>query len=69
MEEKKAIELSERQKKIIDYFRTNKRITTPACAELLGISSDTALRELVKLKSNGIIARKGIGKAIYYVFK
>jgi len=69
MEEKKTIELSERQKKIIGCLRTNKRITTPVCAELLGISSDTALRELVKLKSDGIIVRKGIGKAIYYVLK
>jgi len=69
IEEKKPIEFSERQKKIIDYFRTNKRITTPVCAELLDISSDTALRELVKLKSDGIITRKGTGKAIYYVLK
>jgi len=69
MEEKTTIELSERQEKIIDYIRTNKKISTSICAKLLNISSDTALRELTKLKKEAIIVRKGVGRTIYYVLK
>jgi len=69
VEEKKTLELSERQEKILDYLKTKKRITTAICAELLNVSNDTALRELIKLKSKGIILRRGIGRAIYYALK
>jgi len=68
-EEKKVLELSGRQKKIMKYLEMNKRITTGTCAKLLNVSNDTALRELSKLKSLGIILRRGIGRGIYYVIK
>ena len=69
VEEKKTLELSERQEKILGYLKTKKRITTATCAELLNVSNDTALRELIKLKSKDIIIRKGVGRTIYYAFK
>ncbi|MBL7170611.1 MAG: putative DNA binding domain-containing protein [Candidatus Omnitrophica bacterium] len=69
MEDEKITEFSKRQEKIIDYLRSNKKITASRCAKLLNVSSDTALRELTKLKAEAIIVRKGIGRAIYYALK
>ena len=60
---------SERQASIIEYIESKKRIDTATCASLLNISGDTALRELTGLKSKGVIIRKGVGRAIYYMLK
>ncbi len=68
-EEKKTLELSKRQKKIISYLKNNDKISSSTCAKLLKISSDTALRELTKLRSKNIISKKGIGRNIYYTLK
>ena len=68
-EEEKFLELSERQKKIIEYLKENKKITRSICMKILDISKDTALRELSKLVSKNIIKREGIGRGIYYVLK
>jgi ATP-dependent DNA helicase RecG len=65
----RKIPLSEREKKIVNFIRSTGRITTRECASLLGVSSDTALRELSKLKSAGLIKRKGVGRSIYYVIE
>ena len=69
--EKRKIELilTKRQKKIVEYLKSNQRITTNLCAKLLNISNDTSLRELTKLKSLNTISKKGIGKATYYILK
>ncbi len=69
VEEKKPSGLSKRQERIIQYLKDNNKINTTSCAKLLKVSTDTALRELIQLKIKGIIARRGIGRAIYYVFK
>ncbi|MBN2831556.1 MAG: putative DNA binding domain-containing protein [Candidatus Omnitrophica bacterium] len=69
VEQEEAVDLSERQKKIISYLKTNKKINTTSCAHLLDISNDTALRELASLKSKGLIVKKGIGRATYYALK
>lgn len=68
-EEKKPSGFSKRQEKIIRYLKDNNKINTTSCAKLLKVSTDTALRELIQLKIKGIIARRGISRAIYYVFK
>jgi len=68
-EVEKVLELSERQKKLIKYLRKNHRITTSICANILGVSNDTALRELSKLKSKEIIKQMGVGRGIYYVLR
>ena len=63
------MDLNERQKKIIKFIQENGRITTSQCAGLLNVSNDTALRELSKLKSLGLIKQKGIGREAYYIPK
>ena len=63
------MDLNERQKKIIKFIQENGRITTSQCAGLLNVSNDTALRELSKLRSRGLVKQKGIGREIYYVIK
>lgn len=69
VEKKETHDFNKRQEKIISYLKSNRKINTAMCAELLDVSSDTALRELTSLKTEGVIAKKGIGRATYYVFK
>ena len=67
-EEKKSMPiLNERQNKITKYINEKRMITTKECADLLNVSTDTALRELSKLTKIGLIDKKGIGKATYYI--
>jgi len=61
--------LTKRQRGIIEYITKNGRITTSECASLLKVSNDTSLRELTRLRSLGLIDRKGVGKVTYYMFK
>jgi ATP-dependent DNA helicase RecG len=68
-EDLKNLDLSVRLKKIIEYLKESGRITTDICAKLLNTSNDTALRELIKLKSLNIIDKRGVGRATYYVLK
>ena len=35
--------------------------------DLLGVSKDTAVRELVGLVSKNMIERKGVGRGVFYV--
>ncbi|MBU0687734.1 MAG: helix-turn-helix domain-containing protein [Candidatus Margulisbacteria bacterium] len=58
--------LSERQKHIIRYIQKKGRITTSSCSDLLKVSNDTALRELLKLKKKKIIKSNGIGRSMHY---
>ena len=59
-------ELNERQKKIVDYLRENKKINRRTCMGLLNTSKDTAVRELVSLQEKSLIMRNGKGKNVYY---
>lgn len=68
-EMKEMLVLNERQKKIMKFIEENGRITTSLCANLLNVSADTALRELIKLKSLDLIKIKGVGRDIHYVVK
>jgi len=61
--------LSERQKKIVDYLKQHKKIKRKDCIDLLGLSKDTAVRELIDLRRKGIIVRLGEGKNTYYILK
>jgi len=67
--EKDKYDLTKRQRDIIGYIKRNGRINTSECASLLKASNDTSLRELTRLRSLGIIDRKGVGKGTYYIFK
>lgn len=63
-----GLDLNERQRKIVDYLKENKRINRKKTMELLGVSKDTAFRELSDLFRKGIIKRIGKGKNVYYAF-
>lgn len=69
VEKKETYDFNKRQEKIINYLKSNRKINTAMCAELLDVSSDTALRELTSLKAKGVIAKKGIGRVTYYVLE
>lgn len=59
--------LSERQKRITDYLGEHKEITRNECMELLNLTRDIAIRELLSLKKKGIIKQMGKGKSVYYI--
>ena len=69
VEKKETYDFNKRQEKIINYLKSNRKINTAMCAELLDVSSDTALRELTSLKAKGVIAKKGIGRVTYYILE
>ena len=55
------------KKRVVLTKYENAKITSSECAEVIKKSQDTALRELTRLLSLGLINRQEIGKAIYYV--
>jgi len=59
--------LNERQRKIVNYIRKQKKINRRECMRLLNTSKDTAIRELSYLQEKGIIKRVGIGKKTCYL--
>jgi ATP-dependent DNA helicase RecG len=61
--------MSERQQKIIDYLKKHGNISRIVCMDLLGVSKDTAVKELTGLVSKNMIERTGVGRAVYYVLK
>jgi ATP-dependent DNA helicase RecG len=68
-EEAKILELSERQRKIVEYLKEHGRITRSICMKILDVSKDTAVRELSYLKSKGAVGQRGVGRGICYVLK
>jgi ATP-dependent DNA helicase RecG len=61
--------LNDRQKKIIEYLKEHKKITSKECSQLFDISKRTARNDLNDLISKEIIQRKGKSdKKTYYVF-
>ncbi len=56
----------ERQKQAIEYVKQHGRITTQDYAQLLGVSTRTALRDLMALAEQGIFRRGGKARAIYF---
>jgi ATP-dependent DNA helicase RecG len=65
-EEDRAL-MSDRQRKILEYLQQNATITSMICMDLLGVSKDTAVRELAKLVSIKRIQRQGSGRGTHYV--
>ncbi|OYT35005.1 MAG: hypothetical protein B6U87_01175 [Candidatus Aenigmarchaeota archaeon ex4484_52] len=47
-------------KEIMEYIGKNQRITTKECANLFGFSSDTAQRELFKLRLIRLLIKKAL---------
>lgn len=65
----KDLDINEKEKKIIDFLRTNRKITSNDIQKMFNVSRDSANRYLKKLIGLLIIERKGVGKSIYYQFK
>jgi len=61
--------LNERELKIIEHIKVNNRITSSAIQKMFNVRRKAANSYLKKLIDLGLIARKGAGKMIYYVFK
>ncbi len=62
-------ELTERQKKIVEYLKEYKKIDRKEAIKLLSLSRATVLREISQLCKKGIIKQIGKGKNTYYVLK
>ena len=63
------LEINERQKKAIEYLKTNNIINTKRYMELNKVSDKTAYLELNNLFKKGILIREGRGRATIYRLK
>ena len=61
-----ALDLNERQRKVINYLKKNKRITSRECAELFSITERTARNDLKSLIDQNIIIQGGKSKKSTY---
>lgn len=63
-----AGEKEERKKKILDFLKSNEKITNNDVEKLLSVSDATATRYLDEFEKDGVIKQIGvIGKGVYYV--
>ena len=63
-----SLDLSERQKKAIDFVRANARIGNAEYQRLAGVTKKTASRDLDDLVEKGVFERSGItGRGTHYV--
>ena len=58
-----VMELTERQRKIIDLIRMNPTITVTQMSVIMSVIKRTIERELAILKKEGVIAREGSARA------
>lgn len=65
-EEDNRMLLSERQRKIVEYLQQYGTISRSTCMDILGVSRNTAARELAILVSKKRIQRQGGGRSVYY---
>jgi len=63
------LDLSERDKEIIQILKEKKKIASSDLQKKYGVSRDTANRWLKKLIGLNLVERKGKGKSVYYVLK
>ena len=60
-------DLTDRQRQILAHMQTTGALSSQACAELLDLSKESALRELKTLLQRGLIVKQGSGRATCYV--
>jgi ATP-dependent DNA helicase RecG len=60
------LQLTPRQAKLHQFLGERGVVSKRDAAVWLGVSEDTALRELIALASYGLVSRQGNGKAIRY---
>jgi ATP-dependent DNA helicase RecG len=61
--------LNERQKGILKYLLEHGKIASEECTKYFNITRDTANRDFKKLIKEGLLERRGRGRATYYVLK
>jgi len=61
-----SLDLNERQKKAVEFIKTEKKITRTEYEKMSGISERTANRELSDLVKLGILDKIGRGPNVYY---
>ena len=59
--------LSEEEKIIMNYLKTENKINRKMGIQLLGVSKSTLLRIFKSLEKKGLIKKGGKGKNIYYM--
>ena len=60
------INLTSRQYQLYQFFKEKNMVTKSESAAFLGVSNDTALREIKVLMREGIVRKKGTGKSTVY---
>lgn len=58
--------LRQRQKLIIEYLKSKGKVTNKEVCEVLGVSRDTAHRELKELLHMGLLKTSGRGRSVAY---
>ncbi len=61
-----ALKLNDRQKKAINVFRKERRVTNASYQEITGFSRATAKRDLEELVRKGLLILIGAGRGAYY---
>jgi len=61
--------ISDRARNLLHFINTHKNVSRNECGKHLGVSEDTALRELNALIELGLIEKTGTGKATRYIAK
>jgi len=61
-----ALKLNDRQKKAINVFRQERRVTNSKYQEITGASRATAKRDLEELGRKGLLILRGAGRGAYY---
>ncbi|MFC2095412.1 ATP-binding protein [Candidatus Bipolaricaulota bacterium] len=61
-------QLNERQKRIVALLAGGEEVTSRRCAELFGITRDTATRDFSILIGLGLAEKRGAGRSTRYVF-
>jgi ATP-dependent DNA helicase RecG len=61
--------LNDRQKGILKYLLEHRRIASEECTKYFNITRDTANRDFKKLIEEGLIEKRGTGRATHYVLK
>ena len=65
----KSLDLNEREERIVEHIKINKKVTSGEIQRMFNVGRKTANKYLKRLLESSIIERKGIGRAVYYVLK
>ena len=63
------LELSPRQRKIIEYVKEHGKITNRECQKMFRISDRHVLKDIKILLDKGLITKRGSGRSTHYVSK